>query len=118
MGREVSDWERVVRRHEPADDGVLGFPRFHAHWNRYHEVVWNIISIAGIIESAHPQRQYSRTFPRMGYHYRPLLEVFREALKTLQNEPGPMIPAKVELMEYLRARIAEHESLNRATALS
>ena len=54
----------------------------------------------------------------MGYNYRPLLEVFREALKTLQNEPGPMIPAKVELMEYLRNRIAEHEGLNRATAIS
>lgn len=52
----------------------------------------------------------------MGYHYRPLLEVFREALRTLQNEPGPMIPAKAELMEYLRERIAQHEGLNRATA--
>jgi len=53
---------------------------------------------------------------RMGHHYRPLLEVFREALRTLQNEPGPMIPAKAELMEYLRARIAQHEGLDRATA--
>lgn len=52
----------------------------------------------------------------MGYQYRPLLEVFREALKTLQNEPGPMIPAKVELMEYLRQRISQHEGLNRSTA--
>ena len=52
----------------------------------------------------------------MGHQYRPLLEVFREALKTLQNEPGPMIPAKAELMEYLRNRIAQHEGLDRATA--
>jgi len=52
----------------------------------------------------------------MGYQYRPLLEVFREALSTLQNEPGPMIPAKAELMEYLRNRIAQHEDLDRATA--
>lgn len=53
----------------------------------------------------------------MGYQYRPLLEVFREALRTLQNEPGPMIPAKAELMEYLCSRIAEHEGLDRATAV-
>lgn len=53
----------------------------------------------------------------MGYQYRPLLDVFREALRTLQNEPGPMIPAKAELMEYLRSRIAEHEGLDRATAV-
>lgn len=52
----------------------------------------------------------------MGYQYRPLVEVFREALSTLQNEPGPMIPAKAELMEYLHARIAQHEDLDRATA--
>lgn len=52
----------------------------------------------------------------MGHQYRPLLEVFREALRTLQNEPGPMIPEKVELMEYLRKRIAEHEELDRVTA--
>ena len=52
----------------------------------------------------------------MGYRYRPLLEVFREALSTLQNDPGPMIPAKAELMEYLRQRIAQHEGLNRSTA--
>jgi len=70
------------------------------------------------MESAHPQLQLLKDFPRMGYQYRPLLEVFREALHTLQNEPGPMIPAKVELIDYLRARIAEHESLNRATAVS
>jgi hypothetical protein len=52
----------------------------------------------------------------MGYQYRPLLEVFREALRTLQNEPGPMIPAKAELIEYLRERIAQHEGLNRSIA--
>jgi hypothetical protein len=52
----------------------------------------------------------------MGHQYRPLLEVFRDALKTLQNEPGPMIPAKAELMEYLHARIAEHEGLDRSTS--
>ena len=57
----------------------------------------------------------AKDFP-VGYQYRPLLEVFREALKTLQNEPGPMIPAKAELMEYLRERIAQHEGLNRSTA--
>lgn len=54
----------------------------------------------------------------MGHQYRPLLEVFRDALKTLQNEPGPMIPAKAELMEYLHARIAEHEGLDRSTSPS
>jgi hypothetical protein len=54
----------------------------------------------------------------MGYRYRPLLEVFCEALKTLQDEPGPMIPAKAELIEYLRARIAQHQGLDRATARS
>jgi len=51
----------------------------------------------------------------MGYQYRPLLAVFREALTTLENEPGPMIPAKAELMKYLRNRIAEHEGLDRST---
>jgi len=54
----------------------------------------------------------------MGHQYRPLLEVFRDALKTLQNEPGPMIPAKAELMEYLHARIAEHEGLDRSTSVN
>ena len=54
----------------------------------------------------------------MGHQYRPLLEVFRDALRTLQNEPGPMIPAKAELMEYLHARIAEHEGLDRSTSAS
>ena len=67
-------------------------------------------------EFAHPLLHLLEDISRMGYHYRPLLEVFRDALKTLQNEPGPMIPAKAELMEYLRNRIAEHEGLNRATA--
>jgi hypothetical protein len=52
----------------------------------------------------------------MGYQYRPILEVFREALRTLESEPGPMIPAKAELMEYLRQRIAQHEGLNRSAA--
>lgn len=52
----------------------------------------------------------------MGHQYRPLLEVFHQALRTLQDEPGPMIPAKVELMAYLRERIAEHESLDRSIA--
>jgi hypothetical protein len=54
----------------------------------------------------------------MGHQYRPLLEVFRDALKTLQNEPGPMIPAKAELLEYLHARIAEHEGLDRSISAS
>jgi hypothetical protein len=66
-------------------------------------------------ELAH-QNLAAEGISRMGYHYRPLVEVFREALRTLQNEPGPMIPAKAELMEYLRNRITEHEGLNRATA--
>ena len=68
------------------------FLRVSLPWNRYHEVVWNINWIAGIIESAHLQRQYSRTFPRMGYHYRPLLEVFREALKTSAKRTGSYDP--------------------------
>src|SRR4051812_26698152 len=67
-------------------------------------------------ELAHKKTLLLKEISRMGYHYRPLLEVFREALRTLQNEPGPMIPAKAELMEYLRNRITEHEGLNRATA--
>lgn len=52
----------------------------------------------------------------MGHQYRPLLEVFRSALETLLNDPGPMIPEKVELMEYLRNRIAEHEALDQPLA--
>jgi hypothetical protein len=38
--------------------------------------------------------------------YRSLLEVFREALRTLQDEPGPMTPEKSALLRYLRERIA------------
>lgn len=45
---------------------------------------------------------------------RPLLEVFRSTLRTLQSEPGPMTPDKAEFMEYLHRRIAEHESLDRS----
>ena len=52
----------------------------------------------------------------MGYQYRSPLEVFRQTLHMLQNEPGPETREKAELMEYLRQRIAEHESLNRAIA--
>lgn len=42
----------------------------------------------------------------MSFNYRPLFEVLREALRTLQNEPGPMTPEKSELIRYLRERIA------------
>jgi len=42
----------------------------------------------------------------MGLQYRPLLEVLREALRILQNEPGPMTHEKSELMRYIRERIA------------
>jgi hypothetical protein len=84
-------------------------------WNRYHEVVWLRYSTAGIMDLLTKYLAAEGNTP-MGYHYRPLVEVFREALRTLQNEPGPMIPAKAELMEYLRNRITEHEGLNRATA--
>lgn len=41
----------------------------------------------------------------MSIPYRPMLEVLREALRTLQTEPGPMTPNKAELMRYLRERI-------------
>lgn len=39
---------------------------------------------------------------------RPILEVLREALRTLQSDPGPMTPNKEELMSYLRERIDAH----------
>jgi len=45
---------------------------------------------------------------------RPLIEVFRSSLRTLEKEPGPMTPDKTEFMEYLQRRIAEHESLDRS----
>jgi hypothetical protein len=37
-----------------------------------------------------------------------MLEVLREALRTLETEPGPMTPGKAELMTYLRERIVAH----------
>lgn len=52
----------------------------------------------------------------MGYQYRSPLEAFRQTLRMLQDEPGPETREKTELIEYLRERIAEHESLNRAVA--
>jgi len=45
---------------------------------------------------------------------RPLLELFRSTLQTLENESGSMTPDKAEFMEYLQRRIAEHESLDRS----
>lgn len=41
----------------------------------------------------------------MNFLPRPMLEVLREALRTLETEPGPMTPGKAELMSYLRERI-------------
>ena len=46
----------------------------------------------------------------MNFQLRPLLHVYREALRTLQSEPGPMTSNKLDLMTYLRQRITEHES--------
>ena len=46
----------------------------------------------------------------MSFKYRPFLEVLREALRTLQTEPGPKTPEKTNLMLYIRQRIAEQES--------
>jgi hypothetical protein len=42
----------------------------------------------------------------VSFPLRPLLEVLREALRTLEREPGPMTSEKSELMRYLRERIA------------
>ena len=44
----------------------------------------------------------------MSNSYRSMLEVLREALRTLQSDPGPMTPDKAELMSYLRERIVAH----------
>ena len=41
----------------------------------------------------------------MALRYRPMLEVLREALRTLQDDPGPMTPEKRQLVRYLRERI-------------
>lgn len=42
--------------------------------------------------------------------YRPMLQVLREALHTLQTEPGPMTPEKKELLSYLRERIVANQN--------
>ena len=52
----------------------------------------------------------------MSYRFRSLLDVYCDVLKTLQTEPGPMIPAKVQLMKQLRQLIAEQESPRRLVA--
>jgi len=44
---------------------------------------------------------------------RSLAEGFREALRLLKAETGPLTQGKSELMEYLRNRVAEHEKLDR-----
>ena len=44
----------------------------------------------------------------MNTSYRPILEVLRDALRTLQSDPGPMTPNKAELLSYLRERIVAH----------
>lgn len=47
----------------------------------------------------------------MDLQYRPLLDVLREALRVLKDEPGPMTPEKSELMRYLQERIAANGDL-------
>ena len=49
---------------------------------------------------------------------RPFVEVLREALQTLQTDPGPRTPEKLKLMEQIRCRIADDESSQEATAPS
>lgn len=44
----------------------------------------------------------------MNISSRPMLEVLREALRTLQSDPSPMTPNKAELVSYLRERIIAH----------
>lgn len=44
----------------------------------------------------------------MSFSYRPMIEVLREALHTLQSDPGPLTPEKAELLTYLRERIVAH----------
>ena len=44
----------------------------------------------------------------MNFSYRPMLDVLREALSTLQNDPGPLTPEKAELLSYLHERILAH----------
>jgi hypothetical protein len=42
----------------------------------------------------------------MTYFCQPMLQVLREALRTLQTDPGPMTPERAEVVSYLRERIA------------
>jgi hypothetical protein len=42
----------------------------------------------------------------MTFSRSPMLHVLREALRTLQTDPGPMTPARAEVVSYLRERIA------------
>jgi hypothetical protein len=44
----------------------------------------------------------------MNFSYRPMLEILREALSVLQNDPGPLTPEKAELLSYLHERIVAH----------
>ena len=44
---------------------------------------------------------------------RPLMDVYREALRTLEAEPGPLTPEKVELLRHIQRRIAEQEMAQR-----
>jgi hypothetical protein len=44
------------------------------------------------------------------FSIRPFVEVLREALCTLQSDPGPRTRAKLELMQQIRDCIAQRES--------
>ena len=48
------------------------------------------------------------------YTPRPLQDVFRDALRTLEAEPDRITPDKAELIEFLRQRIAENEAFDRS----
>lgn len=46
---------------------------------------------------------------------RPLIDVIREAFRTLEADPGPRTPEKSALMRQLRERIADYEANQRPT---
>ena len=41
------------------------------------------------------------------------LDIYSNALRTLESEPGPMTPEKADLLRFLRERIAEYEITQR-----
>ena len=41
------------------------------------------------------------------------LDIYSNALRTLESEPGPMTPEKAELLRFLRERVADYETTQR-----